>query len=258
MKIFISVVSHGHSNLIKELKCISTLIRDYKVVIKSNTPHEDFQEFEQYDNFYLIDRDYGLGFGHNNNVVFKFCRDELNMVDDDLFLILNPDVSLAPETLYKLSIEMLQQNVSIATINLYKDVNFEQYDPSIRRFPTLIQFSKSFLGLGNSSILDKNNIFEPLFIDWSAGSFIIMKAKLYNDLKGFDESYFMYCEDIDLCYRSSKVGFPVVYYPNFKAVHLAKHANRKFFSKHFFWHLSSAIRFLCSKHFDFKVKSSIG
>lgn len=124
-------------------------------------------------------------------------------------------------------------------------------------FPSLKHFIKSFLGLGNSSIVDKSKIIEPCHIDWAAGSFLAIQSCHYLKLGGFDEKYFMYCEDIDICYRSFLMNIPVKYYPAIHAIHLAKHANRKIFSKHFYWHFSSAIRFLLTKKNLTKMKSSI-
>jgi GT2 family glycosyltransferase len=66
----------------------------------------------------------------------------------------------------------------------------------------------------------------------------------YRALKGFDEGYFMYCEDIDICYRAKQLATDILYFQDIKAVHLAQHSNRRVFSKHFFWHLKSIARFL--------------
>ena len=55
----------------------------------------------------------------------------------------------------------------------------------------------------------------------------------------------MYCEDIDICNRADIVyGEKLVYIPSVKAVHLARHKNKKILSKHFFWHLKSIVRYL--------------
>lgn len=64
---------------------------------------------------------------------------------------------------------------------------------------------------------------------------------------GFDERYYMYCEDIDLCYRLKLKKIKLVYLPQFKAIHLAMHENRKILSKAFRWHVSNAIYFIIKK-----------
>ncbi|WP_017026544.1 hypothetical protein, partial [Vibrio rumoiensis] len=150
-----------------------------------------------------------------------------------------------------------KDQVPIAAINLFKDYDKTSYDNSVRSFPSFLQFVSSFLGGKNTSILDKKSILKPTNVDWAAGSFLAFKASYYKKLGGFDENYFMYCEDIDICYRSMKMGSPVMYYPQFEAIHLAKHANRKILSRHFYWHVSSVIRFLMTKVGLTKAKSGL-
>lgn len=257
MTIYISVVSHRHADLIQELSCLSSLCQDFYVVVKSNVPNESFDELTSYDKFHWLNEQYGCGFGHNNNIVFDFCKTVLCMSESDYFVILNPDVVITTSQLYEL-IELMKQNKTpIAAINLFKDKDSQVYDNSVRNFPSLLQFTKSFLGYQNSSILDKSKITKPCNVDWAAGSFLAVKAGHYSELGGFDEKYFMYCEDIDICYRSAQMGHPVTFYPQIKALHLAKHANRKLFSKHFYWHVSSVIRFLLTKAGMTKTKSEI-
>lgn len=257
MEIFISVISHGHSELIHRLSCLAAMCDSYKVIVKSNTPNDRFETLAINDNFYWLNEEYYLGFGHNNNVVYDYCQSELGMAQSDYFIVLNPDVVISVESLGDLINQMQVDKSKVAAINLYKDRKFSEYDNSIRQFPTLFQLTKSFLGLGNTSILDKNEIEESCNVDWAAGSFLAFLASHYKKLGGFDENYFMYCEDIDICYRSSLLKNSVVYYPNITALHIAKHENRKVLSKHFYWHLYSALRFILTKKGLTKSKSSL-
>lgn len=52
------------------------------------------------------------------------------------------------------------------------------------------------------------------------GAAILIKKNLFQKLKGFDEKYFLYYEDIDLCKRIRKLGKKIVYYPNAKITHV--------------------------------------
>ncbi|MEQ5095641.1 glycosyltransferase family 2 protein [Proteus terrae] len=257
MSIYISVISHGHSDLINQLECLEKLSEHYKVIVKSNKLGDNFSKLKEKINIYWINEKYNCGFGENNNIVYSYCLKNLKMAEDDYFIILNPDVIINYNAIDTLIKNMIKNNDLIATINLFRDIKNSVYDCSIRKFPSLKHFIKSFLGLGNSSIVDKRKIIEPCNIDWAAGSFLAIKAFHYIKLGGFDEKYFMYCEDIDICYRSSQLNAPVKYYPDIHAIHLAKHANRKIFSKHFYWHVSSVIRFLLTKKNLTRMKSSI-
>ena len=257
MAVFISVVSHGHSSIIQELNCLNKLCEDFIVVIKSNKTGDDFRDLANSDNVYWIDEAYGMGFGKNNNLVFSFCQKELEMKEEDFFVIFNPDVDMEASELSKLLRLMDNEKSKVSAINLYKDKQQKEYDNSIRTFPSLIQFAKSFLGFGNDSILDKSKISESTEVDWAAGSFLAFTADHYRSLGGFDESYFMYCEDIDICFRSKRAGESVVYYPQVKASHLAKHSSRNLFSKHFYWHVTSVLRFMFLKAGLTKLRTSL-
>ena len=257
MKVFISVVSHGHCELINKLACISSLIQGFQVIIKSNKLSDNFEELTNSSNFHWVNDQYGCGFGHNNNIIFNYCRANLDMKDEDYFLVLNPDVIIAVSDIKQLLENMDEDKAQLSAINLFKDKEKTIYDNSVRRFPSLKQFVSSFFGLGNDAIIDKNQLMSSSDIEWAAGSFLCFKAKHYMKLGGFDEGYFMYCEDIDICYRSLKEGKAVRYYPDIQALHLAQHANREIFSKHFYWHVSSVIRFLISRLGIISPKTSL-
>ncbi|MEZ9295341.1 glycosyltransferase family 2 protein [Vibrio cyclitrophicus] len=257
-KIYISVVSHGHGNLINEIDCLSFLNEVATVVVKNNIEDNSLTNYCRVNGIDLIDHEYNLGFGENNNVNYLYCR-SIGMSDNDLFLVLNPDVKIDIEELLNFLNIVASEKFYLSTINLFLDDKSKEFDQSIRKFPSLINFVSSFLGFGNASVIDKSNLNKITTVDWAAGSFLCFRAGWYHILRGFDEGYFMYCEDIDICYRSSTLGVALNYIPSVTAVHLARHSNRRIFSKHFYWHLKSALRFLKVKYISkgINVKSRI-
>ncbi|MGI8464317.1 glycosyltransferase family 2 protein [Pectobacterium punjabense] len=257
MKVFVSVISHGHSSLIKKLSCLDFLCLEFCVIVKSNKSGDSFEFDNEKGNFHWIDEKYNCGFGENNNIVFSYCQTKLGMQDNDYFIVLNPDVFIEVDMLLELIQLMENDRVVFSAINLFLNDSQTCPDPSIRHFPNLFNFLFSFLGLGNSTVIDKSNITSAMEVDWAAGSFLAFKASHYQSLYGFDENYFMYCEDIDICYRSAKMGLSLTFYPKIKAIHLAKHENRMILSRHFYWHVSSVIRFLISKKFRIRLKSRL-
>lgn len=248
-KIFVSIVSHNHDRLIKKINSIVELCSRHgvTVVIKSNTSQDDFSDYKALEGFHWLNSNYGMGFGANNNFIFKYCCDVLDMRAGDYFIVLNPDVEIKSVMVSKLVTQMENDNCNFAAINLYKDLEYREYDNSIRRFPSLFQFFKSFSGLGNDTLVDKSLINEPSFVEWAAGSFLAFSVKHYRDLGGFDERYFMYCEDIDICYRSVSLKVQLKFFPEIRAIHYARHENRNFFSFHFIWHVKSVFRFVFSR-----------
>jgi hypothetical protein len=257
MTVYISVISHGHAELIESLSCLSSLCQNYIIVIKSNKLGDHFNSLFHSNNFHWINEHYYLGFGNNNNIVFSYCESELGMKPDDIFIVLNPDVVISTESIDRLIEKMKIDNTKLAAINLFKDTEYSVYDNSIRTFPSLLQFIKGFLGYGNSSIINKGHVKESCNVDWAAGSFLAFIASHYSRLNGFDEGYFMYCEDIDICFRSNKLNSPVTYYPSISAQHLANHENRNIISKHFYWHVCSVFRFMLTSKGYTRAKSSL-
>lgn len=257
MAIYISVVSHAHGSIIKEIDCIKELAAEFHLVIKNNTQDPVLTDYCHNTKIHIVDKEYGCGFGANNNIAFSYCVNQLGMKAEDHFIVLNPDIDISVSTIRNLVDKMRETDTYLASINLYKDREHTVYDNSVRHFPTLATFFKSYLGMGNETIIDKNTIKDECNVDWAAGSFLAFQSGHYLELKGFDDGYFMYCEDIDICFRSASRRKPLVYFPNFKAVHLAKHANRKLFSKHFYWHVKSVIRFMLAKNKLVKPTSSI-
>ncbi|WP_426768215.1 glycosyltransferase family 2 protein [Erwinia aphidicola] len=256
-RVFISVVSHGHTKMIKEFRCLERLAEKFDVVIKNNKPDNVLSDFCEESKITLIDNDYGRGFGYNNNVIFNHCCSKLGMKDSDFFIVLNPDVIITNDSIVNLINKMSNHNVKAATINLYRDEELTIYDDSVRRFPGCMDFVKSFIFGVNNSKLDKAVIDNFIPVDWCAGSFMAFRASAFKMVRGFDINYFMYCEDVDLCLRLSKKDVGIIYFPEIKAVHKAKHDNRKVFSKHFWWHVKSILFFIRAKNGLLKSKSNL-
>ena len=245
MNIFISIVSHNNWHMIKdnhELLRINQL-DNVKVCIKDNSGEAELMTFCRDNHIEYISEAKGLGFGANNNYIFNYVLENFTPNKNDIFLLLNPDVYVSLEQFYSLSNELSVFAQQAFTVDLFKDYNFTVRDPFIRRFPRAFDFFSSFVLKKNNTIIDREK-FNNQSIDWCAGSFMGFSIETYLKLKGFDEGYFMYCEDIDLCFRANKLGVKLKYYENIKAVHLAQHSNRRFMSKSFRWHLKSIFRYL--------------
>lgn len=248
--IFVSVVSHGHFKLIKELGVLANIAKDarFKILLVDNIGELHFEVWcEKYGIFYTKNSE-KLGFGANNNLNFAWAE-KISPSVDDYFVVLNPDLIVNAETLYKLKQKSREFSAPISTINLFLDREMSVSENSIRRFPTESTMLKSLISRGTSTAISKSSIDSPTEIDWCAGCLIGFTSDHYKALSGFDEKYFMYCEDIDICYRSSRLfGKRVLYFPDLKGVHLADRRSRNIFSLHFYWHVVSALRFLYRRH----------
>ena len=99
--------------------------------------------------------------------------------------------------------------------------------PSARRFPELTDaLGHALLGLiaprNRFSRRYKMQGDEPLettAVDWVSGACFLVRRRAFEDLGGFDEAYFMYAEDVDLCWRAHRAGWGVAYVPSGSVTH---------------------------------------
>lgn len=238
---FISVVSHGHGKLIVQLDTLSSLVNEHSVILTDNVGERELEEYCLEHGVHYIQNKNRKGFGDNNNQNFDYAEKKLNMTEDDFFLVLNPDVNISSDSILDAEKEMRAWNAEIATINLYKTDT--ELDANVRRFPKIRDFFESYLYKKNRTIINKNTL-ATSYVDWASGSFLLFKSRLYKELSGFDNKYFMYCEDLDICRRALSVSKQkVLYISSVRALHIAAHNNRKLFSKHFVWHVKSVFRY---------------
>ncbi|MFM2588593.1 glycosyltransferase family 2 protein [Vibrio sp. TBV020] len=245
MSLYISVVNHNHDEMICKNPTLKNLAKIHHVVIKSNTVASvELNSYCAEAGIHLIQGVEKKGFGANNNEVFELCTDQLNMTDSDYFLVLNPDVEVTCETIDQLYEAVINSRTKVATINLFRNREMTLYDNSIRRFPSVLNPIKTLLKIKRNDHYNKKTITQPTTVDWAAGSFLLFSTQVYKKLKGFDERYFMYFEDVDICKRAlNLLDYKVTYYPEYKATHFAQHANRSIFSKTFLHYLKSYIRY---------------
>ena len=131
-------------------------------------------------------------------------------------------------------------------------------DFSIRHFPLIGDYLTRRSEVGTSAVIDKRLITKPQFCDWAAGSFLVFRSELYRSIGGFDERYFMYFEDADICLRARRqLHERVLYLPQVQAVHRGAFNNRNVFSRHFYWYLSSMLRYFLRYYGGEAVRRSL-
>ena len=82
------------------------------------------------------------------------------------------------------------------------------------------------------------NWIDILYPDWVGGMFMLFSREMFSAIRGFDERYFLYYEDVDLCARLTLRGYKVCLTPKSKVIHQAQrtsHRNLRYLR----WHLSA-------------------
>jgi N-acetylglucosaminyl-diphospho-decaprenol L-rhamnosyltransferase len=144
----------------------------------------------------------------------------------DYFLVTNPDLVVVPGAVGTLA-AVLDRAPDVAMAGpMLLDTDLEVY-PSGREFPSIGEaLGHAFLGLvwgGNPwtrryrHIGPDQHVARPA--DWVSGALFLARRLAWDSVGGFDESYFMYVEDVDLCWRLRRAGWEIAYEPSAKVVH---------------------------------------
>ncbi len=177
----------------------------------------------------LIESPVNLGFAKANNLGAKEATGEY-------LLILNPDTILQEDTLDR-SLEFYKAGKDIGALTCKLILPNGKLDLACRRsFPTpsvavyrILGLSRIFpksklFGKYNLTYLDENDTYE---VDAIVGAYMLIKKDVYEKVKGFDEDYFMYGEDLDLCFRIKKAGYKIFYFPETSIIHYKGESTKK-------------------------------
>ncbi len=258
--IHVAIISHGHEDLLinsalgglLSASSSQSALAQLKIWIKDNKPSAKLKAYcDQHLVFYTA-ADAGLGFGENNNYLFNLIEKTSGFQTDDIFLVMNPDITVMPETVFTMTEKMHKAGHALATLNLFRDQAKTLTDNNIRRFPGMFSILKMPLTNTFSETYDKDKIAamaEDTTVEWASGAFLAFTPSLYKALAGFDPRYFMYFEDVDICFRARRFhGEAVNYYPQLSAIHTAAHKNRNIFSQHAIWFFHSFSKFLLRRY----------
>ena len=234
----ISVVSHGQIDLIVKLfDDIATYLSldQLEVILTLNLPETlPFLESDYSFLKMIISNQKPLGFGANHNQAFSYAT-------GGFFCVLNPDIGFNADPFPSLLASLKDPAVGLVAPLIFSADN--KLEVSARQFPTPIKIVCKALGgsKGHDYLITEHAI-QP---DWVGGMFMLLPSKIFTQLAGFDEHYFLYYEDVDLCARLRLLGYEIVLNPQAKVFHYAQRTSHGNF-KYFLWHLRSMLRFFFS------------
>ncbi len=232
--ITVSVVSHGQGRLVAGLlEDLARCPNVSAVILTRNIPEDDIPCPEQLrPRLRVICNKHPLGFGANHNQAFGFC-------ETSLFAVLNPDIRLVDDPFPQLVLALETSHGGvIAPAVRYPDGGLED---SARHFPTLPNLLRKLMGLGDGRVKVEGTA--PQDVDWTAGMFLLFPASVFGELGGFDEGFFLYYEDVDICTRLWKSGRRVILHPGVTVIHAAQRTSRRKL-RYMKWHLTSMARYL--------------
>lgn len=154
-----------------------------------------------------------LGFGKAHNQVLRDLKTEY-------CLILNPDVEFGEDIIPEM-IKFMDENPEVGAATPKIVLPHDELDWAAHRgIPTpWASFKYYFLKDDSLYHLSDADFSKPHEVDAISGSFLLTKKTVLEKSDIFDEDYFMYAEDIDLCYRIMQAGYKVMYVPTLKVLH---------------------------------------
>ena len=204
--------------------CLSSIqkfvdVVDYEVIVIDNFSPDDSWKvlMNEFPQFHFIENKKNEGFAIANNKAVKLTKSEY-------ILLLNPDTEF--EGFYMkelLDFADAQEKFGCLGIRMH-DAEGDFLPESKRSVPDMFNsFEKLFINFkkNNSKSYYRNDVDEHEIaeVEVITGAFFLTKKEIYENVGGLDEQYFMYGEDIDLCYTILKNGYQNFYYGKASLLH---------------------------------------
>lgn len=226
MEVQLSVIIVNYNGLRFLKDCLDSLLDklnfiSHEIIILDNDSKDGSCSFikENYPMINLIESKINYGFGKGNNEAVKQAKGKyILLFNNDTILLdkLEPIVSL------------LERDKSIGVVGINMLNANQDYIPAAGNFPNfrnMFQFQKLLdLGIEFKKGKFSNEHYE---VGWLAGSFLFLSKETYIKIKGFDEDYFMYVEDVDFCKKIADIGLKRLFVPNLSYIHFVGFNKKK-------------------------------
>lgn len=230
------------------LKSVQAAIQDIdaEIIVVDNNSEDDSCKMvkELFPEVNLIENKTNSGFSKGNNIGVLQAKGEY-------LCILNPDTVVAEDTFIKV-FEFIKnkQNLGIVGCKLINGAGVFLPE-SKRKIPYVKAAFKKLLGRPNEYYANHLNENESGEVDVLVGAFMLLKQKVYNEIDGFDEDYFMYGEDIDISYKALKSGYKNYYFGETTSIHFKGESTLRdrFYARRFY----GAMQIFYKKHFKKNV-----
>ena len=226
------IVSFNTRDLLRE--CIHTLCREaggvnFETIVVDNASTDGSAEMlaEEFPAIQLIRSATNLGFAAANNLGFVVARGRY-------VVLLNSDAFLQRDAL-RLSVEKMDQELQVGLAGARLIGRDGSWQPSSRMFPSVLNDLLALSGL--AAKYPKSRFFgrfdrtwadqlQPAQVDWVPGAYSIIRRELIQRIGYFDERFFLYYEEVDLCRRIKAAGYDVWYWPDVVVVHLGGESSK--------------------------------
>ena len=224
----VSIIIVSYNNFTFLENCLKSLYNftreiDFEVIIIDNNSTERGIDdiVREYDNIFLIKNIENKGFAKANN-------QGLSLAKGDYILFLNNDTLLIENSVYEVFnfAKSLDTDIIVGCKLIYPNGRLQH---SVYDFPTVwnVFTSNFFLYLLNKrkKVFSKYHLMNCGIgsiteVDVVTGAFLFVNKSAIIKINGFDERFYFYNEETDLCYRFRRTGGHIYYYPNTKVIHI--------------------------------------
>ncbi|MEZ4778767.1 MAG: glycosyltransferase family 2 protein [Flavobacteriaceae bacterium] len=228
MKLSVIILNYNVRFFLEQcLLSVQRAIRDLDaeiIVVDNASSDESCAMVKQlFPSVQLIENKENVGFSKANNQGVALAQGEY-------ICILNPDTAVAEDT-FSNCIAFAERKSTMGALGIYYIDGTGNFLPeSKRNLPTptrslfkIIGFTRGKNGYYAKHIAEN----EIGNVEILAGAFLFLKREKYLQVGGFDEDYFMYGEDIDLCYKLIKAGYVNEYFGTQKVLHYKGESTQK-------------------------------
>jgi len=226
LTVSIIIVSFNTSELLQ--RCLETvqqessMINSEIIVVDNNSKDGSADMVERkFPTVHLIRSSKNLGFAAANNLGFTHTK-------GDYIVLLNPDAFLTPNALIN-AIHHVDKNPIIGLAGARLIGEDGRWQPSARMFPSLLNHLLNLSGL--AAKYPQSRFFgrvdytwadhdQAMPVDWVPGTFSIIRRDVLERIGFFDEQFFLYYEEVDLCCRIKAAGYSIWYLPDVTVVHV--------------------------------------
>ena len=210
----VSIVNTNSRDLL--LACLDSLqqsvTREVEVVVLDNSSEDGSAEAvrERFPDVRVIAQTHRAGFGANHNTVIRATSGRY-------VYVLNEDTTSADWGFERLR-AYLDANPRVAAIGpriVYPD---GRHQDSAWRFPTPLVATLGLLSVGKVGVKQSLGS-APRRVDWVMGAALLLRRGALEEVGLFDEGFFLYSEEVDLCARLRQAGWEVRYFPDVTVVH---------------------------------------
>jgi GT2 family glycosyltransferase len=216
----LSIIVVSYKGWKRLLKCLDSL-NSFKgdqfssevIVVDNNSADGTIDEIEKrFPRFRFIHNPVNGGFGNGCNTGAKYAEGEY-------LLFLNPDTVAVESETGKL-LEAAKANPGFQMLSCRQVNEKGKESPAINQFPrfgNLTGFQRSIAKIFRVKAAPGINEIE--FPDWVSGSVMMIKKEIFQSINGFDDDFWMYYEDVDICRRINKTGGKVALFRNISIEH---------------------------------------